>query len=97
MPQSEDEMKFWTEMTMKLGVPSAIALLLTYAMITNSKDEHHAIDVELKSLRQSVIGVTDIVGQSHMVQDRTLYVLRRICVNEARTPNDRDACLKDQE
>ena len=95
MEQSEAEMKFWTELTMKLGVPSAIALLLTYAMITSSQDEHRSIDVELKSLRQTVVGVVDVVGQSHMVQDRTLYVLRRICVNEARTPADRDACLRD--
>ena len=79
------------------GIVALIAVGMVYSMAVRSDAEHARILERMES-------VADIAGQSHMTAERTLYVLRRICVQEADAIPDlitrataRDACLKDRE
>lgn len=82
----------------KLGVPSVIACFLVYNLVIG----FDKFDVRLQAVeRQHGDMLThaerteDLMGRTYMSSERALYVLRAMCVNDAKTPEARRLCLEE--
>lgn len=87
---------FWSkagEFVVKIGVPSAIAIYLVYVLTNN-------LSAEIKDVRDKVDTHTtqaaEMMRQYEQVRiqsDRQLYVMQRICINSAKTQQERNECV----
>lgn len=86
----------------KYGLPTVIACLLGYIMIAELradqkeiKSQQGALVVEQQNLGRGILKLADKSGETQMLQEKILMVLRAMCVQDATTPADRRACLKE--
>ena len=93
----KEAMKEWGQFALKHGPAWALAAFLVVFLVVDVKQSQASMQQQHDELAQAVGQMKDITGQSHMAQERILYVLRRSCVNTAKTPQDRDACLRDRD
>jgi hypothetical protein len=90
-------MKEWGQFALKYGPAWALLLLFVYFTLVDIKQSQADSQRQHDDLKYAIGQMQDITGQSHMAQERILYVLRRSCVNTAQTSTDRDACLRDRD
>lgn len=81
----------------KLGVPSAIAVFLVWRLAAG----FDLFDVRLRAVEsqhaemiQHSARVEDLMGRSYMANERVLFVLRAMCVNDAKTLEARRLCFE---
>lgn len=86
----------------KYGFATVIACLLGYIMIAELradqkliKEQQTALVIEQQNLGRGILKIADKNGETQMLQEKILMVLRSMCVQEARTAEDRRNCMKE--
>lgn len=83
----------------KVGLPGVIALFLVYKISTGFdmfEVRMRALEVQHQEAASAYIQAKDIAGRALMINDRVLWVLQTMCVNDARTPEGRERCLRER-
>lgn len=82
----------------KIGVPAAIAVFLVYRLASG----FDTFDLRLKALEaqhtlaaDSALAAKDLAGRALMTNERVLFVLQTMCVNDAKTADARERCLRE--
>lgn len=95
--KDDNEVPFVSNATLaaivKVGVPSAIAIYLVYVIATS-------LSAEVRYLREEFVRhstqSTDLVRQYEQVRiqsDRQVYILQRICINSAKSDEQKEDCI----
>lgn len=92
-----DNLPDWVQALVKLGIPGGIAVFLVWKMAGG----FDVVDVRLRSIegQQTQMSVSAdrmeaAISRSSMASERVLFVLRQICVQNAKTASDRRDCLQ---
>lgn len=87
----------------KYGVPSVVAAVLGYVLIAEvradqrlMKEQHAAMVVEQQHLARGILKLADKAGETQMLQEKVLMVMRTMCIQGATTAADRRECLREQ-
>lgn len=81
------------------GLGGGFALLFAYQMAEGQSDARSAmseISSQHVSMQQAAESAKELAGRSYMANERVLYVLRIMCVNQAKTDEARRLCLAEQ-
>ena len=87
----------WTAIA-KVGIPGVIAMFLVYNLATGfDKFDTRlgAIEQQHVSAAEATAAAKDLAGRALVTNERTLWVLRTMCVNDAKTSEARERCLRD--
>ena len=84
---------FWKGVT-KYGLGTVGFVVLGWFMLTDVRADLKSNRVEHSQVVAGVAAIKDIAGQSDMAQQQILYVLQTMCVNSARTIEQRDNCQR---
>ena len=87
-------MKEWLAVFGKYGFAGFVAGVLLYVFVFDVRDAQMSSRTDHQSLRSSIDAVANIAGQSDMAQQQILYVLQTMCVNAARTEDQRNDCQR---
>lgn len=87
-------MKEWLAVFGKYGFAGFVAGVLLYVFVFDVRDAQMSSREDHQSLRSSIDAVANIAGQSDMAQQQILYVLQTMCVNSARTEEQRNSCQR---
>ena len=86
----------------KYGFATVVAVVLGYVFITDvrgdqkqNRREHVAIVTEQDNLARGILKLADKSGETQMLQEKILGVLRSMCVQNAVTAGERRDCLKE--
>ena len=81
-----DNGPWWVQAIYKVGIPSAIAIFLIWALVTR-------IDVEILEIRENLR--LHAVDSSYIIKNTNnlQQILQRICVNTSETNEERSACF----
>lgn len=81
----------------KVGIPGVIAMFLVYRLAVG----FDAFDVRLKALEgqhalaaENALSAKDLAGRALMTNERVLFVLQTMCVNDAKSADARERCLR---
>lgn len=85
--------KEWFQQLGKYGFAGLVAGFLLYVFVYDVRAAQALLREEHRAMRQSVDAVVNISGQSDMAQQQILFVLQTMCVNAARSDDQRDRCL----
>jgi hypothetical protein len=82
-----DNGPWWIQVIYKVGIPSAIAIFLIWALVTR-------IDVEILEIRENLR--LHAVDSSYIIKNTNnlQQILQRICVNTSETNEERNACFQ---
>jgi hypothetical protein len=82
----------------KVGLPGVIACFLVWKLA----DGFEVFDVRLKAIESQHAEmlthserIEDLMGRAYMGNERVLYVLRAMCVNDAKSQEARRLCLEE--
>lgn len=82
----------------KVGLPGVIACFLVYNLVIG----FDKFDVRLQAVEQQHQSMLlhserteDLMGRSYMSNEKVLYVLRQMCVNDAKNADARRLCLEE--
>lgn len=88
----------WKEVY-KHGVP-AVAMLYLMWRLANGFDMFEArlraVEGQHADMLQHTARIEDLMGRSYMGNERVLYVLRQMCVNDAKSQDARRLCLEEK-
>jgi hypothetical protein len=96
MPDDSEKETNWSQIgnfVVKVGVPSAIALYLVYIMTSGLSAKVDHIQAAMANHTAQAAEMINQYEQVRIQSDRQLYVMQRICINAAKTPEAADACL----
>lgn len=105
MTEQETDMttESFFEMVRKYGLSTVAAIVFGYIIIvdvrasnSDSKNQHEKIVVEQVNLARGMLKLADRQGETQMLSEKILLVLRQMCVQNADTPIDRRNCLKEK-
>lgn len=87
----------WTAVG-KFGIPGVIAMFLVWKLA----DGFDMFEARLRAVEQQHADLLvhtsrteDLMGRAYMSNERVLYVLRQMCVNDAKTTEARRLCLEE--
>lgn len=83
----------------KVGIPGVIAMFLVWKLADGFdifEKRLSAIESQHAEQSQHAARTEDLMGRSYMSNERVLYVLRTMCVNDAKTAEARRLCLEDR-
>lgn len=87
-------MKEWLAVFAKYGFAGLVSGVLLGVFVFERVNANESTRAEHTKLISSVDSVVTIAGQSDMAQQQILYVLQTMCVNAARTTEQRGNCLQ---
>jgi len=95
MIEDDDDMQegFWKAVT-KYGLGTVGFVVLFWFMLTDARADMKANRAEHLDFMSGLSAIKDISGQSDMAMQQVLYVLQTMCVNQARTTEQRDNCQR---
>jgi len=82
----------------KVGIPGVIAMFLVYNLSTGFEKfdaRLGAMERQHSDMLQHSERIEDLMGRTYMSNERVLYVLRQMCVNDAKTAEARRLCLEE--
>lgn len=77
----------------KIGVPSAIALYLVYMITAGISAEIRDIKDEFLKHSNQAVDLVRQYEQMRIQSDRQTYILQRICINSAKTDQQKEECI----
>ena len=83
----------------KVGVPGAIALYLVWNLTTGfDKFDSRlaAMEVQHAHAAEASAVAKDIAGRGLMTNEKILWILKVMCVNDAQTKEARELCLAER-
>lgn len=84
----------WLSTAAKIGVPSLIALYLTYAMVSSVTVEVKATKEMLMQHNIATAATHESLSRVEDAQRAVVEILRATCVNAAKTMGERNDCLR---
>lgn len=88
--RKEDNSPWYISAILRVGVPSAIALFLIWFLTSEVKSDISVIKEAVKIHAEAAIHSAEGIREQN---ERLTYILQRICINGARTTEDRNNCL----
>lgn len=82
----------------KLGIPGVIALFLVYRLALGFDifdTRLKALEIQHQAAAVAAESARDLAGRALMTNERVLWVLQTMCINDARTAEQRERCLGD--
>lgn len=86
--------KDWLTIFGKYGFAGLVSGVLLYVFVSDVRAGQQTMNEEHAAIRRGVDAVVNIAGQSDMAQQQVLYVLQTLCVNAAKTDDQRDDCQR---
>lgn len=87
----------------RYGLPTALLVPLLYFIVVEVRadqkafrQQHQDMVTEQQHLARGLLKVADRVGEQHMLAEKVLWVLRTMCVQDAKTAGDRGDCLRER-
>lgn len=80
---------------LKYGFPSVAAVIFGYLYVGEIRADQRNIIIEQQNLARGVIKLADKQGETQMLQEKILGVMRVMCIQGAKTQTDRRDCLKE--
>lgn len=100
-----DDVKIDWNAVAKVGIPGVIAMFLVYRLalgfeiiegkMKESSEQHQLMVTEQQNLARGVLKLADKQGETQMLQEKILNVMRVMCIQGAVTAADRRECLKE--
>lgn len=84
---------WWVKAISMVGVPAAIALFLTWTTVSDSKAAQRQQQSELIAIKENLILHANDATLQRQTLQRIERVLQQICVNSARTSDQRNNCF----
>lgn len=81
------------EFIFKIGVPSAIALYLVYILTAGIQADMKQMKMSFDAHANQAASMITQYEQVRIQSDRQLYVMQRICINSAKTTQERAECV----
>jgi hypothetical protein len=88
-----DGMPWWVKAIGFVGVPSAIAMYLIYALVANVVPAMFDMQRAMNNLAVSVGNISTEHAESKRQTEEMLKVLRGSCLNQAKTYEEKSRCL----
>lgn len=92
----------WIKTIKVLGLPTVAAVVFGWILLVDVrgdqkdfKEQHAAMIIEQQNLARGVLKLADKQGETQMLQEKILGVMRVMCVQGAQTQADRRECLKE--
>lgn len=92
----------WLRAVKVLGLPTVAAVVFGWFLLVDVrgdqrdfKDQHAAMIVEQQNLARGVLKLADKQGETQMLQEKILGVMRVMCIQGATTQAERRACLQE--
>ena len=82
----------------RVGIPGVIAMFLVWKLADGFDifDKRlQAVELQHATMIQHSERIEDLMGRAYMGNERTLYVLKIMCVQNAKTAQDRRDCLQE--
>lgn len=87
----------------RYGLWATIACALGYILIAEvradqkqMKVEHASLVEEQRNLSRGILKLADKGGETQMLQEKVLWVMRTMCVQQAGNASERNDCLREQ-
>lgn len=93
-----DDMKIDWNAVAKLGIPGVIAMFLVYRLALGFEvfnTRLTALESQHVAMASSAESAKDLAGRALMTNERVLWVLQVMCVQDAKTTDQRRECMKD--
>jgi len=81
------------DFAVKVGVPSVIAIYLVWILTQGLSQDMAAMKASFDQHSSQAAMMMQQYEQVRIQSDRQLYVMQRICINSANTPQERQECL----
>lgn len=88
----------------KYGLTMVAVIVLGYVVLVDNrsdaaeaKEQHSSLIAEQTNLSRGVLKLADKQGETQMLQEKIVGILRAMCVQGAQTAVDRRECLKENQ
>lgn len=88
-----DGMPWWVKAIGFVGVPSAIAMYLIYALVANVVPAMFEMQKTMNNLAVAVGNISTEHAESKRQTEEMLKVLRGSCLNQAKSYEEKNRCL----
>lgn len=87
--------KAWWQAAIKVGVPAALLVFLIVWLVGDFNVRLSAMQDQHAQMLQVSKRMTEAQERSSFGSERVLRVLQKMCINDAKTKDARDWCLRD--
>lgn len=88
--------KEWCAAAAKFGAPSVLIAFLLWWLTGDFNVRLRAIESQHVEMNEHASRTEDAMGRTHMSTEKVLYVLQIMCVNDAKTSDARERCLREK-
>lgn len=89
-------LKEWFQAAAKFGAPSVLIAFLLWWLTGDFNVRLRAIESQHTEMNQHASRTEDSMGRTYMSTEKVLYVLQTMCVNDAKTNDARERCLREK-
>lgn len=87
----------------KFGLPTVAAIIFGYVLLAEVradqqllKEQHNALVVEQANLARGILKLADRSGETQMLQEKVLLVMRVMCLQQAVSNLEKAECMRER-